>query len=342
MKKLLAGYTKGINLGGWISQCGDHYNEAHYDSFVTEKDIEKIKSWGLDHVRLPIDYNVVQNEDGSFIESGFRYVDNCLSWCKKYGLKMVLDLHKCCGYVFDNSEYCGFFYDEKLQRMFKDLWMEFTRRYGKEEIMAFELLNEVTEARFAEPWNKILADTIRMIHAVVPEKTIIVGGIYNSSIYGLSLMEAPADEHVVFTFHCYDPMIFTHQGAHWIATMDPNFRTTYPLSVEQTRKESYATFGADFEDHFKGLKGEMMSAEFFRHQFETALQVADKFGVELYCGEYGVIDAADNESTKRWYEDIHEVLNEHDIPHTAWSYKQMDFDTQGEKRSAILDTIVER
>ena len=63
----------------------------------------------------------------------------------KYGLKIVLDLHKCCGYVFDNAEYCSFFTDPKLQDMFKSLWLEFTRRYGKEEIMAFELLNEVTE-----------------------------------------------------------------------------------------------------------------------------------------------------------------------------------------------------
>lgn len=43
------GYSRGVNLGGWLSQCP--YQQAHYDTFITEKDIETIASWGLDHVR---------------------------------------------------------------------------------------------------------------------------------------------------------------------------------------------------------------------------------------------------------------------------------------------------
>ena len=33
------GYQKGINLGGWFSQCV--YTEEHYDSFIKEEDIEE-------------------------------------------------------------------------------------------------------------------------------------------------------------------------------------------------------------------------------------------------------------------------------------------------------------
>lgn len=38
------GFYKGIDLGGWISQCGKNYNDEHYSTFITEKDIEKIAS----------------------------------------------------------------------------------------------------------------------------------------------------------------------------------------------------------------------------------------------------------------------------------------------------------
>lgn len=338
---LLEGLTKGVNLGGWLSQCGNKYNEEHYNTFITEQDIKKIKDWGLDHLRLPVDYNVVQNEDGSFIESGFKHIDDCLSWCKKYGLKIVLDLHKTCGYVFDNAEYCGFFSDEKLQRMFKDLWLEFTRRYKDEDTMLFELLNEVTEARFATVWNRISKETIEEIRQLAPTKPIIIGGIYNSSIYGLTLMDAPLDEYVAFTFHCYDPMIFTHQGAGWVKNMLPDYSIRYPEEVEYMRSESYRVLGPDFDSHFEGLKPGPMNADFFRKHFIPALETQKKYNVELYCGEYGVIDAADNDSCKAWYEDIHTVLNEYAIPHTAWSYKQMDFDIQGTDRSPVLDTIIE-
>ena len=54
---------KGVNLGGWMSQCD--YSEGRLNGFITEEDIKKIASWWMDHVRLPVDYNVIQNEDGS-------------------------------------------------------------------------------------------------------------------------------------------------------------------------------------------------------------------------------------------------------------------------------------
>ena len=35
------GYLKGVNLGGWLSQCGKNYTEEHYNTFITEKDIDE-------------------------------------------------------------------------------------------------------------------------------------------------------------------------------------------------------------------------------------------------------------------------------------------------------------
>jgi len=333
------GYLKGINLGGWISQCGRKYNEEHYSTFITKKDIDLIASWGMDHVRLPVDYNVVQNEDGSFIESGFRHIDNCIAWCEANGLKLVLDLHKTCGYVFDDETYCNFFTDRGLQDMFIKLWLEFTRRYGDNENIAFELLNEVTDRSTAEPWNKIAAETIAAIRTLAPKKKIIIGGIYNSSIYGLSLLEAPADENIVFTYHCYSPMIFTHQGAGWIKTMPRDFRTVYPRTAAETRAESAMVYGTDFDAEFDTLGDDVLSVDYFRKLFASAVAVAEKFNVPLYCGEYGVIDLADRDSTLRWYEDIHTALEELHIARAAWSYKQMNFGISDDRNSNIITKL---
>jgi len=52
------GFYKGINLGGWFSQCD--YSEETLDFFITEKNIQKIASWGADHVRIPFDYNIFE------------------------------------------------------------------------------------------------------------------------------------------------------------------------------------------------------------------------------------------------------------------------------------------
>ena len=40
--RAFTGFLKGINFGGWLSQC-DHTKER-YDTFITEKDFEEVKT----------------------------------------------------------------------------------------------------------------------------------------------------------------------------------------------------------------------------------------------------------------------------------------------------------
>ena len=41
--KIWTGYQKGINLGGWYSQCD--YSRQRYDTFITKEDFAVIRSW---------------------------------------------------------------------------------------------------------------------------------------------------------------------------------------------------------------------------------------------------------------------------------------------------------
>ncbi len=95
---------RGIGLGGWLVPEGymlhtpgewgprqinaaivdliggeaaatfwDLYRTYH----VAEKDIAAIASWGFDHVRLPMHWNLLYDDwDSSFIESGFATIDS--------------------------------------------------------------------------------------------------------------------------------------------------------------------------------------------------------------------------------------------------------------------------
>ena len=108
MKKF-KGYMHGINLGGWLSQC--NHTKERYDNFITEDDFKVIKSWGLDHIRIPVDYNLVEDDDGNYIEEGFDYIKRAIETCKKLGLNVVLDLHKTFGYSFDDGENESGFFD---------------------------------------------------------------------------------------------------------------------------------------------------------------------------------------------------------------------------------------
>ena len=62
----MEGYMKGVNLGGWLSQF-DAPTKEHFDTFITEEDIRRIAGMGLDHVRVPVDYTVIETEDGDYV-----------------------------------------------------------------------------------------------------------------------------------------------------------------------------------------------------------------------------------------------------------------------------------
>ena len=62
--RVFEGYKNGVNIGGWISQFGT-YDEDHFDTFIVESDIKEISEFGFDHVRVPVDYMVLEDEDGN-------------------------------------------------------------------------------------------------------------------------------------------------------------------------------------------------------------------------------------------------------------------------------------
>lgn len=339
------GFEKGINLGGWISQCSE-YTKEHYDSFICENDLKIIKSWGCDHVRLPVDYNVFMNDKGDFLEEGLCYIDNCISWAQKNDLRLVLDLHKTAGYMFDTNAVPNpdaFFHDKSLQNFFVRIWETFASRYGKySDTVAFELLNEIVNPELEKEWNQIATRAFKAVRAIAPESWIVVGGVDYNSVSAVPGIEIPFDAKTVLTFHCYEPLVFTHQKAPWVLDMPSDFEVSYPgTSIEYIREKSrlipQARHGAIFAKNMDKLK---IDDTLFTTLFAPALEKAERLDLPLYCGEYGVIDRAPAEDSGRWYKDIHKALESHGIGRALWSYKEMDFGITGEHYSDILEDIL--
>ena len=326
--KRFNGFRKGVNLGGWISQFKE-YDVKHFGSFITEKDIADIASLGFDHVRVPVDYNVLEDEQGNTLESGFRYLENCRQWCEKNGLNMLIDLHECYGYSFDplkkDMDRRKFFYDQALQDRFFALWEKIARRFcSYPDQVAFEPLNEVVLFEVRDAWNEILRKYIKLIRSIAPQSYIVVGGVFYNSVMTVDWLSVPVDAKIVYNFHCYEPTIFTHQGAYWQEQMPLDFRICYPMPVEEYRKKHkeiyHDTDGAIFMD---GVSE--MGIGFFEKIFRPAIDKAERDGVALYCGEYGVIDKADNNSKILWLEDINHAFDKFGIGRALWNYKEKDF-----------------
>ena len=334
----LIGYKQGVNLGGWYSQCD--YSLERLDNLI-ESDFERMAKWGFDHVRLPIDYNIVIKPDGTLINDGFDRIEKVIKWAIKYNLNVVLDLHKTLGYSFDEGENeTGFFTSSEYQNVFYAFWDEMVRRFSKyEKNVMFELLNEVTDKEYLDSWVNIYKTAIARIRKTLPTIKILIGSYWYNSVWTVKDLEGPFDENTVLSFHCYDPQLFTHQRAYWQKTMPSDFVTEYPVNYGFLRDKSREIYGN--AEMFEGFdEHKLIDTEFFEHIFKTAIETAEKFGTPLYCGEYGVIDRADIDSTLRWYKDIHEVLRRHNIGHALWSYREMDFGFADSRMDSIREEII--
>ncbi|PGH15000.1 hypothetical protein AJ79_02680 [Helicocarpus griseus UAMH5409] len=116
---------RGVNVGGWLSiepfitpsffesytyrdNVIDEYTlskrlganaasrlEKHYATFINEQAFKEIRDAGLDHVRIPYGYWIVKNyDDDPWVERiGWRYLLRAIEYCRKYGLRVKLDMH---------------------------------------------------------------------------------------------------------------------------------------------------------------------------------------------------------------------------------------------------------
>ena len=336
------GFQHGVNLGGWLSQCVAT-TEEHFNTFITEDDIRRIAGMGLDHVRLPVDYNWIEDEEGNPIEDGLRHIDDCVDWCERAGLSLLLDLHKAFGYTFDplevNADRLRFFHDSALQARFIALWRSLAFRYGSNANVAFDLLNEVVSPDVADAWNDIADRTIAAIRGITPDTWIVLGGVCYNNVKSVPLLAPPRDARVVYNFHCFEPMGFTHQTASWVEGMASDLNVAYPddLAHYQALSEQ---LNFDLAGAIAGQKVEALGPGFFEALFAPAIYAAEMNGAPLYCGEYGVIDRAPAEDALRWHRDIGAAFDKFGIGRALWNYKNKDFGLVDAHYDGVRDELV--
>jgi hypothetical protein len=119
------------------------------DGFITEADIAEIAASGYDHVRLPINSRVIQDQDGEPIESGYALIDRLIGWCRTHRLWVLIDLHGApggqTGTNIDDSPrgLPELFMSDRYRQLTLRLWKDIATRYrGETAVLGYDLLNE--------------------------------------------------------------------------------------------------------------------------------------------------------------------------------------------------------
>ncbi|MGN6509048.1 MAG: cellulase family glycosylhydrolase, partial [Chitinophaga sp.] len=249
---------RGIGLGGWMLQegymlrvpregqqqhrikariaelVGPERTQAFYDAWLanhtTRADIEAMKKWGFNSVRLPMHFNLytlpadeepVPGKD-TWLEKGFTMTDSLLDWCRDNGMYLILDLHAAPGGQGNDlniSDRDGskpsLWEDERHQRKTVALWRKLAERYKNEPwIGAYDIINEPNFG-FTDPKNdkngtkekdnsrlrKLLMEITAAIREVDKKHIVIIeGNGWGNNYSGVLPLW---DKNMVMSFHKY-------------------------------------------------------------------------------------------------------------------------------------------
>lgn len=327
-------FKRGINLGGWLSQYDvnrkNKFNEQekleHFKTFITEGDIARLREWGADHVRLPFISDIVE-KNGVVNEEYIVFLDQCITWCEKYQMGVLLDLHEIEGHGYlPNDEVPPILCDSKIQEKCAFIWRTLAKRYlGKvNRFIVFELLNEVHDPE-SYNWIKLYKMLVQEIRKIDSERMILIGTNEANSPFRFAELEVLNDPNIVYNFHFYDPVVFTHQLA--------------GFSEEQMAYGKKIHYPGEIPDFIDFLKDHKQWVDRYTHtQWDDSINHGSMMKYlknvisfqkytnrEVYCGEYGVVDQADINDRIAWIADLQTFLTEHHIGRAYWNYKVMDF-----------------
>jgi endoglucanase len=315
---------RGVGLGGWMLQegymlrvngegqqyrikerieelVGAERTARFYDAWLSNHtrriDIDSMRAWGFNSVRLPMHYNlftppIEDEKDGSitWLERGFEMTDSLLSWCKANRMYLILDLHAAPGgqgtdsNISDRDPSKPSLWDsEANQKKTIALWSKLADRYKDEPwIGGYDIMNEPNwgfsdyendknglNEKGNEPLKKLLVAITKAIREVDQKHIIIIEG--NGWGNNYNGMLPPWDDNMVISYHKY-----------W------NYNDDKSL--------------------------------------QAMLETREKYNVPIWLGETG-------ENSNVWFTQAIELLERHNIGWAWWPLKKLGFNNPLEIRS---------
>nr|7VT4_A Chain A, Endoglucanase H [Meiothermus taiwanensis WR-220]7VT4_B Chain B, Endoglucanase H [Meiothermus taiwanensis WR-220] len=204
---------RGVNLGNaleapWEGAWGVRLEEGFF---------ELIREAGFKTIRLPVSWTHHAGRAAPYTidPAFFSRVDWAVTQATRRGLNIVVNVHH---YDELNAN------PQAEEARYLSIWRQIAERYRNQPgSVYFELLNE-PHGRFNDNpqlWNDLLAKALRVVRESNPSRAVIVGPVGWNSLWRLSELRLPDDPNLIVTFHYYDPLEFTHQGAEWLNPVPP-------------------------------------------------------------------------------------------------------------------------
>jgi aryl-phospho-beta-D-glucosidase BglC (GH1 family) len=283
-----------------------------FDGTLGEKDIKRITDSGANSIRLVIDYRQLESSPFEYDAKNFGLLDTIVSWCDKYGIYLILDMHLAPGiqnphdFVVHREKSYRFWEESQYQERFYALWTAIAKRYADRKIIAaYDLLNEGVapdETQYLKVINTV-ADKVRQYdkhHILIVEEALLPNG--TKRIFPI------ADDNVIYSIHFFYPPQFT-------------FYTT-------TRQRTITRYPGEMSINGEAIGAvKSQAATGTRDWRRLTLRGAPPEGAEIVQ----VLILSDEQHGRVWFDDIHLEVDGRavDLPAPLVSNSSFEIDYPG-------------
>ena len=308
---------KGVNIGNWLEDR--NISEEQLPYLFTLKDVDKLSSYGFDHVRLPISEMVITNQDGSIKGNIVRLIHRTIKQCKKNKIKVILDLHRVKANFYKENEESALI--NKGSLAIETIWQILMKEFEKypENLLAYEILNEPVTPN-DDQWNKIAGSIMKSIRERNQKRVIILGSNRLNDVGRIANLSIPLDDpNIILSFHYYEPFLLTHYGASWTGLRNLKYSTklNYPgilindscyNNLDENDKQIIAPYRTKYDKSY------------IRKNWMTAIEFARFNSLRLYLGEFGCLPNCGERARLSWIKDVVSLCKEYNIAYSLWEY----------------------
>jgi endoglucanase len=277
--------AKTVNIGNVF----DTPKEGIQGNAFQDEYLQAAKKAGFTAIRLPIrwDARASLSEPFAIQDKFMQRIDHVVQLALQEKMAIIIDMHHFVGMTLHP--------DTEVPR-FLAVWKQVAERYkNAPPSVMFELLNEPHGKLTPEKWQAAFDAVLPVVRASNPHRTLIVGGGEWNSSRGLEMHKFPeSDPNIIGTFHYYDPMSVTHQGAEWVTG------STAWLGTKWT-----------------GTAEERVGIE---NTFDRMVNWGLTNKRPVFLGEFGVYSKAEHSSRIAWTRSVREAAEARNI---AWGYWEL-------------------
>lgn len=223
-------FRRGVNTWPWFALTREFpaprtdYDWPPFQSqrpVPTPADLVRLRASGLDFIRLPVDPGPFLAADAGQRAELMDMLDAAVDAALAADLGVIVNVQANGATHYWNPDRMYSSTAAPEFETYRALVSEIAGRLQTKTsgMVALEPVNEPPQDCSSEAWRAVQASLLTAARVLGPSVPLVVTGGCGSMVRGLTALDpAPlADfEPILFTFHFYEPYLFSHQGAPWM------------------------------------------------------------------------------------------------------------------------------